>query len=84
MAPTLADDLATLYREDRGWGFGASAPSEGIEGLNAAIARLEERVAALEGAPHDEKKRVAALEREPRAEVAATPMLERETRGRAD
>jgi hypothetical protein len=42
------------YRPDRGWGFGGDAPSEGPEQLNAAIARLEERVALLERRPREE------------------------------
>src|SRR5918995_4606296 len=39
---------AMAYRPDRGWGFSGHAPSEDTEKLNAAIARLEERVALLE------------------------------------
>jgi Protein of unknown function (DUF3302) len=45
---------AMAYRPDRGWGFGGRAPSDSPEQLNAAIARLEERVALLERRPREE------------------------------
>jgi hypothetical protein len=45
---------AMSYRPERGWGFGGHAPSEDTEKLNAAIARLEERVALLEHSPRGE------------------------------
>jgi hypothetical protein len=40
---------ATLYREDRGWGFGdGKSPGEVIQDLTAQISLLNERLAALE------------------------------------
>jgi len=42
---------ATLYREDRGWGFGdGKSPMELVSELTEQIAVLNTRLAALEGA----------------------------------
>jgi Protein of unknown function (DUF3302) len=42
---------AMAYRPDRGWGFGDHPPGEELARLDAAVARLEERLALLEGSP---------------------------------
>ena len=45
---------AMAYRPDRGWGLGATRRRKTAAKLNAAIARLEERVALLERGPRAE------------------------------
>ena len=41
---------ATLYREDRGWGFATDKPAgDDLESLKAQISELTDRLAALEG-----------------------------------
>lgn len=45
---------AMMYRPDRGWGFGDRAPADDFEKVNAALARLEERVTLLEGRRQEE------------------------------
>jgi hypothetical protein len=40
---------ATIYRPDRGWGVGGPKEAETTPDLIAAVARLEARVAELEG-----------------------------------
>lgn len=45
---------AMAYRPDRGWGFGEQVPADDLEKINAALARLEARLAALEGNRHEE------------------------------
>ena len=45
---------AMMYRPDRGWGFGDRAPADDFEKINAALARLEERIAAIEGRRQEE------------------------------
>jgi Protein of unknown function (DUF3302) len=45
---------AMAYRPDRGWGFGDRPPAEELARLDAAVARLEERLALLEGSPRGE------------------------------
>lgn len=44
---------ATLYREDRGWGFSTPNPStkEALGELQAELAQLRERLASLESHP---------------------------------
>lgn len=51
---------ATLYREDRGWGFsakgtgtGGDAGSDEVAALRAEVSRLERRVAQLEQGAED-------------------------------
>jgi hypothetical protein len=39
---------ATLYREDRGWGFAAKTLPDEVHELRAEMARLQERVTTLE------------------------------------
>jgi hypothetical protein len=39
---------ALTYRADRGWGFSEQGSVDDVEKVNAALARLEERVAQLE------------------------------------
>ncbi len=43
---------ATLYREDRGWGFGSmpagSAPADEVAALRAELAAVSERLRAIE------------------------------------
>ena len=52
---------ATLYREDRGWGFVDGKPAkEHITELEGQVAALANRVAALEGT--DEKIEIAQAE----------------------
>ncbi|MCP8464660.1 DUF3302 domain-containing protein [Pseudomonas sp. ZM23] len=42
---------AMLYREDRGWGFGAGgAPKEHVRHLEAQVSELQARLAAIEAA----------------------------------
>lgn len=42
---------ATLYREDRGWGFGdGKSPKVHVEHLEEQVADLQQRIARLEGA----------------------------------
>ena len=49
---------ATLYREDRGWGFTAEKPAEGdLESLKAKVEELTARLAALEGEKQKEPAR---------------------------
>ncbi|MGH6897037.1 MAG: DUF3302 domain-containing protein [Geminicoccaceae bacterium] len=45
---------AMAYRPDRGWGFGDRPPAEELARLDAAVARLEDRVALLERSPRGE------------------------------
>ena len=48
---------ATLYREDRGWGFGdGKSPLELVSELTDQIAVLNVRLAALEGVDVDSKE----------------------------
>jgi Protein of unknown function (DUF3302) len=75
---------ATMYRPERGWGFAERARSERVEPLDDALARLEERVVALERGQREGNKRGVVLEREPREGAAGVAVLEREARGRAD
>jgi hypothetical protein len=50
---------ATLYREDRGWGFGdGKSPLELVSELTGQIAVLNVRLAALEGVDVESKERV--------------------------
>lgn len=45
---------ATLYREDRGWGFATSAPAENsprLQVLEQQVEALQQRLAALETSP---------------------------------
>src|SRR5688572_32947021 len=45
---------AMAYRPDRGWGFGDRPPAEELARLDAAVARLEDRLALLERSPRGE------------------------------
>lgn len=48
---------ATLYREDRGWGFATPAVTESsprLQALEQQVETLQQRLAALEGAPAPE------------------------------
>ncbi len=48
---------ATLYREDRGWGFTSGAsPNEQVEKLQKQVAELAERLAEMEKASGKEQK----------------------------
>ena len=46
---------AMAYRPERGWGFGDRAPPEDLARLDAAVARLEARLALLERSPRGEE-----------------------------
>ncbi len=56
---------ATLYREDRGWGFADGKPaSVHVNNLEQKIAELSERLAVLEGRGAIEDKVVSVPEKE--------------------